>query len=261
MSKSIYILSDMHLGAPNPEASLVREKHLVKFLEEISEDCEELYLLGDLFDFWFEYRHAVPRGYTRFLGQLARMADQGIPIHVFTGNHDLWHRSYLKDQIGVSLYRKPRKVEFFGKTYFLAHGDGLGPGDHGYKLMKKVVTHPLSRWLFSRLHPNFGIGLALWVSQNGGDHDYEQDRLAGYSYDATRDPLWTFATEKLEQGECIDFFVFGHRHQMVDEEISPDKRFIILGDWIHFFSYLKVTPESTSFLRYPLEEPSVIPAL
>lgn len=250
--KSIYVLSDIHLGAPNPAASLPREKHLVQFLEEIAPDCEELFLLGDLFDFWFEYRQSVPRGFVRFMGQLARMADQGIPIHVFTGNHDLWHQNYLEEQIGIQLYREPQLRAFFGRSYFFAHGDGLGPGDHGYKLMKKIVTHPLSRWLFARLHPNFGIGLALWISQNGGDHDYEADRLTGYQYDHLKDPLWIFAHEQIEQGCPADCYVFGHRHQLVDEALPDQKRFVILGDWIHFFSYLKITPQGQQLLRYPL---------
>jgi UDP-2,3-diacylglucosamine hydrolase len=139
---SIYLLSDLHLGAPDPASSLVREKHVVRFLEEIMTDAQELYLLGDIFDFWFEYRHAIPRGFVRFMGQLARMRDAGVKIVLFTGNHDLWHQTYLQEQLDVEIHRAPMERELMGRTYHLAHGDGLGPGDQGYKLMKRVITHP-----------------------------------------------------------------------------------------------------------------------
>lgn len=242
----------MHFGAPNPQLSLAREKHLVSFLEKITPEVEELYLLGDLFDFWFEYRQVVPRGYVRFMGQLAKMRDLGIPIHVFQGNHDLWHQTYLVEQLGVELHRDHLIKEFFGSTYFLAHGDGLGPGDHGYKLMKKIVTHPLSKWLFSRLHPNFGIGLALWVSQHGGEHDYRENKHQERKFDLDKDPLWIFAKNQLAEGLPVDHFVFGHRHQLEDEELQAGKRLFILGDWIHFFSYLKIDAEGPHLHTFPL---------
>jgi UDP-2,3-diacylglucosamine hydrolase len=248
--KAIYLLSDLHLGAPDPARSLIREKHAVRWLESIADETKELYLLGDVFDFWFEYRHAVPRGYVRFLGQLARMSDAGIPIHVFSGNHDLWYRDYLQEQIGAEIHYGPVMREFFGARYYLAHGDGLGPGDHGYKLMKRIITHPLARWLFGRFHPNFGIGLAYWLSQNGGNHDYHNEQ-PDYQFICTEeDSLMIHARETMQAQPTIDYFVYGHRHKFVDQPLDETRRIFILGDWIRFFSFLKITqggPELANF--------------
>jgi UDP-2,3-diacylglucosamine hydrolase len=250
--KSVYLLSDLHLGAPDPIRSLIREKHVVRWLESIQADTAELYLVGDIFDFWFEYRHAVPRGYVRFLGQLARMSDAGISVHVFSGNHDLWYRDYLREQIGAELHFGPILREFFGQTYYLAHGDGLGPGDHGYKLMKRIITHPWARWLFGRFHPNFGIGLAYWLSRHGGNHNYLHQK-PDYHFACTEyDPLVIHAHEILKTQPEIDHFVYGHRHKLLDQALDEQRRLFILGDWIQFFSYLKITPEGPKLESYPL---------
>lgn len=252
--KAVYLLSDLHLGAPDPARSLIREKHVVRWLTTIEDEVSELYLVGDVFDFWFEYRHAVPRGYVRFLGQLARMSDLGIRIHVFSGNHDLWYRDYLREQIGVDLHFQPIVREFFGQTYYLAHGDGLGPGDHGYKLMKRIITHPLARWLFGRFHPDFGIGLAYWLSQNGGNHNYLDTKPDCHFVCTEQDPLVVHARATLRQQPEIDYFVYGHRHKLVDQPLDDHRRLFILGDWIQFFSYLKITPQGPQLARYPVEE-------
>ncbi|RMG69815.1 MAG: UDP-2,3-diacylglucosamine diphosphatase [Bacteroidetes bacterium] len=239
--EKIYIASDLHLGAPDPASSLVREKRFVRFLQEVAHDATELYLLGDVFDFWFEYKRVVPRGYVRLLGQLATMADAGIKIHLFAGNHDLWYGDYLQQEIGATIYREPISRIYFGRRYYLAHGDGLGPGDHGYKLMKRVFTHPLSRWLFARLHPNFGVGLALRVSQHGGNHHYQQPQDYEEPHKGEREFLYHHARAVHAQDPGFEAFIFGHRHLLIDDQLKDGPRVIILGDWIQYDSYLTIS--------------------
>lgn len=251
-TKAVYLLSDLHLGAPDPRRSFVREKQVVQWLQSIESDASAIYLLGDVFDFWFEYRYAVPRGYVRFLGQLARMSDMGIEIHVFTGNHDLWYQTYLEEQLGASIYREPVVRELNGQTFYLAHGDGLGPGDHGYKFMKRVVTHPLARWLFGRLHPNFGIGLAYWFSHNGGDHNYHAGPPDMAYVCTEQDPLLRHTLDLLRERSDIDHFVYGHRHKYVDHALGSHRRMFILGDWIQYFSYLRVDFHGPQLCQWPI---------
>jgi UDP-2,3-diacylglucosamine hydrolase len=163
--KKIYFISDFHLGVPDQQRSLEREKKIVRWLEQIKADAAILYLMGDVFDYWFEYKHAVPKGYVRLLGKLAELADSGIEMHYFTGNHDMWAFDYLPQEIGLHLHREPIQKEYNLKKFYLGHGDGLGPGDHGYKFIKKVFANPVSQWLFARLHPNAGISLMRYFSQ------------------------------------------------------------------------------------------------
>jgi UDP-2,3-diacylglucosamine hydrolase len=250
--KSIYLASDLHLGAPSAAESLIREQHFVRWLSHIQADAAALYLLGDVFDFWFEYRHAVPRGYVRLLGKLAEMADAGTEIHVFTGNHDHWYHDYLPSQIGATLYREAVVKEWFGRKYYLAHGDGLGPGDHGYKFMKKVVTAPISQWLFSRIHPNSGIGLALWVSRRGGNHNYYSSKDLEHLGD--QEFLYQHAQAVRKKRDDIDCFVFGHRHLLIDDLKEDGLHVIMLGDWIQYFSYLKINEAGEELAVFPFPE-------
>jgi len=231
--KKIYFVSDLHFGAPNAEKSLVREKKFVQWLDDIAKDAEELFVVGDLFDFWFEYKHAIPRGYIRVLGKLAELADSGIKITLFTGNHDMWIFDYLPKEIGCKLYREPITREFNGKKFYIGHGDGLGPGDYGYKFIKKVFANKLCIWLFARLHPNFGIGLANYFSKKsraktGGD----DAKFLGEN----EEWLVQYSKEVLET-EHFDYFVFGHRHLPLDIRLSENSKYINLGDWLCYFSY------------------------
>ena len=161
----IYFASDFHLGVPDYKKSLEREKIIVAWLDMIKTDAKELYLLGDVFDFWFEYKTVVPRGYVRLLGKLAELSDSGIQIYYFTGNHDMWTFDYLEKELNVTIYRKPIEKTYSSKSFYIGHGDGLGPGDHGYKFIKKVFSNKFSQWLFARLHPNAGIGIAEYFSK------------------------------------------------------------------------------------------------
>lgn len=230
--KNIYFISDFHLGAPDYEQSLEREKKIVRFLDSIEHDVEELYLLGDVFDFWFEYKTVVPRGFVRLLGKIASLSDKGIPIHYFTGNHDMWTFDYLQKELNVTIYRKPIEKEYNGKKFFIGHGDGLGPGDHGYKFIKKIFASTICQWLFARLHPNFGIGLANYFSG--------KSRIATGTADEKflgEEKEWLIIHSKeLLESKHYDFLVFGHRHLPLDLPINSS-RYINLGDWIKYNTY------------------------
>ena len=242
----IYFVSDVHLGAPNHEESLVREKKLVRWLDEIKRDATELFVVGDLFDFWFEYKRAVPRGYVRVLGKLAEIADSGIPITFFTGNHDMWIFDYLPTEIGAKLYREPITREWNGKKFYIGHGDGLGPGDHGYKFIKKVFANKLCQWAFARLHPNFGIWLADYFSKSsraktGGDDAVflgeENEWLVQYC-------------KEVLQKEHYDYFIFGHRHLPLEIAVDKTSQYINLGDWIQYFTYAIFDGEKTELKTF-----------
>ncbi|REJ84512.1 MAG: UDP-2,3-diacylglucosamine diphosphatase [Bacteroidetes bacterium] len=231
--KKIYFASDFHLGVPSWHASLEREKRIVRWLDIIKVDAEELYLLGDVFDFWFEYKTVAPRGFVRLLGKLAELADFGITIHYFTGNHDMWIFDYLEKEIGVKVYRNPIEKEYSGKSFYIGHGDGLGPGDHGYKFIKKVFANPVCQWLFARLHPNFGIGVANFFSK--------KSRIATGTLDEKflgEEKEWlVIHSKELLEKKHYDYLIFGHRHLPLDIEINGKSRYINLGDWIRYNSY------------------------
>lgn len=229
----IYFVSDAHFGIPSYEKSLVREKLFVKWLDEIKSDAEEIYLLGDIFDFWHEYKRAVPKGFVRILGKLAELTDSGIKIHFFTGNHDIWCYDYFQKELNIPVYTKPIVKEILGKKFFLGHGDGLGPKDRGYKFIKRVFAGKINQWLFARLHPNFGIGLGLFFSKRS-NHSQGDDHLVFLGED--NEWQFVYAKEQLQK-EHFDYFVFGHRHISIIKEMSEKTKFIILGDWITKFSY------------------------
>ncbi len=232
-NKKIYFVSDCHLGIPDKQRSLEREKKLVRWLDTIKADADELFILGDLFDFWFEYKTVIPRGYVRLLGKLAELSDSGIKIHMFTGNHDMWMFGYFPEELNISLTRKPIEAEYNGLKMMIGHGDGLGPGDYGYKFIKKVFANKVCQWLFARLHPNFAMGLGLFFSRRSrlargdSDHDYLGD---------DKERLLIYTREMLTQ-KHFDLFVFGHRHYPLDKKIGEKSRYINLGDWIYNFTY------------------------
>ena len=231
--KKIYFASDFHLGVPTYEKSLEREKRIVAWLDTIQKDCEELYLLGDVFDFWFEYRTVVPRGFVRLLGKLAEISDNKIPIHYFTGNHDMWTFDYLTKELNVKLYRHPIEREYNGKKFYIGHGDGLGPGDHGYKFIKKVFASKLCQWLFARLHPNLGLSI--------GNYWSGKSRIATGTVDEKylgEEKEWlVIHSKELLEKKYYDYLIFGHRHLPLDIPINGKSRYINLGDWVRYNSY------------------------
>lgn len=229
----IYFASDFHLGVPTFEKSLAREKEVVKWLNTCRKDASEIFLVGDVFDFWFEYRRAVPRGFTRLLGTISEITDSGIPVHWFTGNHDMWIFDYLPQECGVTLHREPVQREWNGKRFLIGHGDGLGPGDHGYKFIKKVFANPLCQWLFARLHPNFGIWLANQSSGYSRFNTGDKDRAF---LGEDKEWLVTYCKEVLQTSH-IDFFVFGHRHLPLEIKLNDHSVYFNLGDWLTHYTY------------------------
>ena len=229
----IYFASDFHLGVPSYEKSREREALIVRWLDEIKVDAKELFLVGDLFDFWFEYKHVVPKGYIRFLGKLADLKDSGVKIHIFIGNHDMWMFDYLEKELDLKIYRDTAEFEFSEKKFLIGHGDGLGPGDHGYKFIKKVFANKLCQWMFARLHPNFGIGLAnFWSKKSRDSQDHEAEKYLG------DDDEWLFQYCLEEQKkDSRDFYVFGHRHLPLDKDLPGNAKYINLGEWIYHKTY------------------------
>lgn len=232
-NKKTYFLSDAHLGLPNHEKSLIREKLLVKWLDEIKADAEEIYLVGDIFDFWFEHKRVVPKGFTRFLGKISEICDSGIPVHFFTGNHDLWVFNYLDKETGVILHREKYLPIINGKQFLIAHGDALGPNDTGFKILKKIFLNKLVQWFFKRLHPNFTMWIGINWSQ-GSRYNDKSENLKFLGEDKER--LLAYAKRKLEK-DHFDFFVFGHRHVPYEFQLNKDSKFVNLGDWITNFTY------------------------
>jgi UDP-2,3-diacylglucosamine hydrolase len=232
LNGKIYFASDFHLGIPDRASSLAREKRIVRWLEEAEKDAAEIFLVGDLFDAWFEYKRAVPKGFIRLLGKIAAITDKGIPVHVFSGNHDMWMFGYMEEECGVKLHHEPVEREWNGKKFFIAHGDGLGPGDHGYKFIKKIFRNKFSQWLYARFHPNFGLWLADAVSRQGLDKKEDQKIYHGDD----KEFLVLFCKEYIRHHK-IDYFVFGHRHLPLDMKIGDTARYINLGDWLSYDTY------------------------
>ena len=231
--KKIYFASDNHLGAPTPELSAPRERIFVEWLDHIKHDAGILFLLGDLFDFWFEYKTVVPKGFVRVLGKLAELADAGIPIHFFVGNHDLWMRDYLEKEIGLQVHHQPQEFTFNKKTFFIGHGDGLGPHDKGYKRMKKIFTNAFFQWCFRWLHPDIGMCLGHYLSVKNKLISGEEDAVF---LGEEEEWLAQYAKRKYEQ-KARDYFIFGHRHIPLDLSIAGKARYINLGDWINHCTY------------------------
>jgi UDP-2,3-diacylglucosamine hydrolase len=231
--KKIYFFSDVHLGAPNAKASRIREIRLIKFLERIKADASVIFIVGDLFDFWYEYKHVVPKGYVRILGKLASLSDAGIEIHFFVGNHDMWMKNYFQHELNVKVYFEPKEFVFAGKKFFIGHGDGLGPGDNGYKFLKKIFRNPVCQFLFGMLPPVMGIGLANFFSRKSREavEEHEQVYLG-----ADKEWLMIYSREILQQKK-YDYFIFGHRHVPILEKLTGESTYINLGDWVRHFTY------------------------
>ena len=227
--EKIYLASDFHLGSPNLEESLKRERKIISWLNEIEIDAKKIYLLGDIFDFWFEYEKVVPKGFVRLLAKLADLVDKGIQINFLVGNHDMWMRDYLEKEIGLKVHFKEFIIEEDNQLIFLGHGDGLGKGDYKYKILKSLFTSKLCKWLFSRLHPNFGIGLGqAWSNKSRKKQENptseEKEILVDYC-------------KEQQKNNPVDYYVFGHRHIPMEVKIDERANYINLGDWIHHYSY------------------------
>ena len=242
----IYFASDQHFGAPTFDKSKQRERLFINWLDEIKEDATQLFLLGDLFDFWFEYKKVVPKGFVRVLGKIAELQDRGIKIHFFVGNHDLWMKDYFIKELEIKVYHQPTKFTFNQQTFLIGHGDGLGPGDKGYKFMRKIFTNPITNWFFKWFHPDLGMGLAQYLSLKNkyisGDNDLK------YLGDDKED-LVLFCKE-MYQKEKYNYFVFGHRHLPLEIPIAKDALYINTGDWVSYFTYVVFDGNKTELKNY-----------
>ena len=253
MNKKIYFLSDFHLGAPDYESSLARERALVNFFDEIKSHASEIFLGGDMFDFWYEYRKVVPKGHIRLLGKLAELSDAGITLHFFVGNHDMWMRDYFQKEIKMHVYFKPQEFERNGKRFLVGHGDGLGPGDHGYKRLKKVFRNPVSKFLFGIFPPIMGMGLANYMSKRSRSAGLDEEIFLG----PEKEWLIIYCKKKLSE-KNIDFFVFGHRHLAIDYRLNDSSRYINLGDWIRYFTYAVFDGENLELKSYQGQDHKII---
>jgi len=230
--KKVIFLSDIHLGMYPYEKSRQREKKVVQFLEEKAPETSAFVFLGDVFDFWYEYKKVAPRGFVRFLGTLARLADSGIDIYFFVGNHDVWLFDYLPKEIGLKLFRDPAmRCQIGSKKFVIGHGD-FGDEDPGYKFLRYFFHNKILQWAFSRIHPNLAFSLGhAWSKRS---------RLAkGISVDflgEEKEFQFRFAKKVLEK-EAVDYFIFGHRHLALDHALTADSHVVILGEWIESMTY------------------------
>jgi UDP-2,3-diacylglucosamine hydrolase len=244
--KKIFFASDFHLGVPDHATSLEREKRIVRWLDTIKHEAHAIYLLGDIFDFWFEYKHAIPRGFIRLQGKLAELRDNGIPICFFTGNHDMWMFDYFPNELGIPVFRSPQTLIVGKHTLLIGHGDGLGPGDTTYKFLKKFFDSKLCQWLFARIHPNLGVGIAsFWSRKSRISNLKKEEKFEGEE----REFLWVYCKE-IESKVHHDFYIFGHRHLPLDLKLNAQSRYINLGEWVNFNTYAVYDGENMELKKF-----------
>jgi UDP-2,3-diacylglucosamine hydrolase len=230
--RKVYFASDFHLGAPTTDKSLVREKKIVRWLKQVKDDAHHIFILGDIFDFWFEYKYTIPKGFTRLQGALMSIRDEGIPITFFSGNHDIWMFQYFQDEFDIPVYRNPAMVTINEKRFLIGHGDGLGPGDKKYKIIKKIFENPVFQWMFKWIHPDIAFRIANYYSEKSRiknliiDHEFKGEDEWLYQY-----------CKNIESRVHHDFYIFGHRHLPFKIEINSNSQYINIGDWIFSYSY------------------------
>jgi UDP-2,3-diacylglucosamine hydrolase len=230
--KKIFFASDFHLGVPNAEESLKRERKIVHWLNSIKTEAHTIFLMGDIFDFWFEYRKAIPKGFIRLQGKLAELRDEGISIIFFTGNHDMWMFDYFPKELGIPIYRKPIELKTGEKSFLLGHGDGLGPGDFNYKILKKIFNNKICQWLFGFLHPNIGITFANYWSRSSRISQNKKDKPI------PEENEWLLIyCKEVEQKKHHDYYIFGHRHLPLDLKVGEQSRYLNLGEWVNYYTY------------------------
>lgn len=246
MSKKYYFFSDAHLGLHPLEKSKEREKKVVRWLDEVKHDAAEIFMVGDIFDFWHEHKHVVPKGFVRFMGKLSELVDAGIKIHFFTGNHDIWAYGYFEEELGIKILKEPVEREINGKKFLIGHGDGIGPGDKGYKLLKWAFTNRVLQWFFSRLHPNFSMWIGkTWSKNSRYSKGVVSENFAGKD----KELQIIYARERVKQ-KHFDYVIFGHRHIPYDLQLTEQSRIINLGDWIYCYTYAVFDGENLELKQY-----------
>ncbi len=251
--KKVYFISDVHLGTPDANSSRVRETLLVDWLTEISIDAAALFIVGDLFDFWYEYRKAVPKGYVRVLGKLAELRDKELPIYFFFFFYDKWRWDYMHRLLGIPVLKKEQQTIINGKKFFIAHGDGLGPGDHGYKFIKKIFTNPFFQWCFRWVHPDVGITIAEFWSRRSR---YANGPVLEHYLGDDKEWLVQFSQSVLQK-EHFDYLIFGHRHLALDITFPSGSRYLNLGDWLNYYTYAVFDGQDIQLLSYRDADPSL----
>ena len=247
--KRIYFVADTHLGNRYLENPSDTEKKLVLWLDDIKKDAAAVYFLGDIFDFWFEYKYVTPRGYVRFLGKLAELSDSGIEVHLLVGNHDLWMFDYLPDEVGAIIHHQPFTLELPGKKFFLGHGDEVGYRPLTYRIIQRIFRNRFCQILFASVHPRWSIGFARGWSLNSRKSGLIVEKIK-YAQERNALALEDFARAYLQTHPDIHFFVFGHLHLPLDREIAPDKRLLVIGDWMQTFSYAVWDGETIELKQY-----------
>jgi len=244
--KCVYFASDFHLGAPDDESSLVREKKIIRWLESVEHDAGGIVLVGDIFDFWYEYKKVIPKGFLRFQAKLVDLQAKGIPVLFFTGNHDAWMFDYFPKELGIPVYRKPVVMEVGDQKLYVGHGDGLGPGDHFYKFLKKVFESKIAQWFFRWIHPDVGMALAHAWSRGSRVSSTEKD--LGFT---TKEGewLWHYAVE-VESQNHHDYYIFGHRHIPLELEVGDHSKYLNLGEWVNHFTFVKYDGQKAELLSY-----------
>lgn len=240
----VYFLSDLHIGLPNFEKNIPREKKIINFLNSIQDNATDIFFLGDVFEFWYEWKYVIPKHFSRFFGKLAELSDKGIKLHYFTGNHDIWAFGYFEKEFNLKIYKHPQKITINGKKILLAHGDGLGPGDKMYKILKKFFTNKILQWAFSNLlHPNLAFKIALKIS-------YKRDACnKNPKFLGEKEWLIQYA-KQTEKNEHFDYYIFGHRHIPIEYNISDNSKVIMLGDWIKNFTYAEFSADKILLKKY-----------
>ncbi|MDY6249691.1 MAG: UDP-2,3-diacylglucosamine diphosphatase [Bacteroidaceae bacterium] len=245
--KNIYFLSDAHLGCRALKHRRMQERRLVNFLDNIKRSAAAVYMLGDMFDFWFEYKNVVPKGFTRFLGKISELTDSGVEVHYFTGNHDMWMHDYLERECGVVMHRKDSVVELYGKVFYLAHGDGLGSRDRRFLFLRSMFHNPVCQRLFAALHPRWGVDFGLnWAKHSRMKHEPAEPDYFGED----KEDLVVYAKGYLETHPDVNYFIFGHRHIELDLELPHEARMLVLGDWVRLFTYAVFDGEHLFMERY-----------
>jgi UDP-2,3-diacylglucosamine hydrolase len=244
--QKIYFASDFHLGVPNPAASLERERKIVAWLELVRHDAHSIYLLGDIFDFWFEYKHTIPKGFIRLQGKLAELRDAGVPIYFFTGNHDMWMFDYFPKELGIPVYREHISLSIGNQKLIVGHGDGLGPGELPYKILKGFFNSKICQWLFARIHPNLGMSIAtFWSRKSRISNMTTQDSFKGEENEFLF--VWCRGQEKIQHH---DFYIFGHRHIPLDLKVSENSRYVNIGEWVHGATYAVYNGQTVELKTY-----------
>lgn len=245
-SKNIYFASDIHFGIPNADSSFQREKLFIAWLDEILPNCEALFLVGDVFDFWFDYNKVVPKGFVRVLAKLASFTDRNIPVHYFKGNHDMWLSGYFEKELGFIIHDDNYIFETNGFKFFVGHGDGKGPGDFKYKFLKKLFRNPLSKFFFKWIHPDLGMALAhFWSTRSRFTTGSSEEKFLGEE----REWLIQYCKRK-EEKEKSDFYIFGHRHLAIEFNINEHAKYINLGDWLRYQSYAVFDGKETKLFYF-----------